>query len=386
MSHRGRLKMPSANCIRTGIATCPESFLQSADLLHRKDAIIASFNLNPRSFRPVFRETRTQIHITIHRQPPGEGEQAAPELLGFIRFNRKAGSVELANFQSELKRSHLLLGQTTKRGHDEFAGCHGEGFKLSAMVLRREGHSFKFASSEYYWNFALRGRHRLNLACRLSRAKPETVERKKREYAVRSAKPNFKRGLTPNIWEDVSVKFGKAKGDSGVRVSEEDFRSWLTVAIDLDPPTPGEVVQTPAGDLILDQRFAGNIFLKGLRIAGHRSDYAFGYNFARGAAERDRGRLTKLSEEVELLTGIWERAILAQGPRLADTYIQLVRDREGCGEVALTGDKLPQSAVQSIWVQLRSSHPGAFFYPEGGGSQALTTEQVNTPLHRVGRS
>ena len=207
-------------------------------------------------FRPVVIETPTQIHITIHRDTEGDGDQSQ-ELLGFIRFNQKAGSVELTNFQAELERKHLLVGWSTKRGHDQFAGCHGEGFKIAAMVMRREGHSVRFTASEYYWNFRLRGRDRSYLACRLSQAKVEAVEKKKQDFAARRAKPKFKRGLTSNIWEDVTVKIGKARGEWGVYISEEEFRSWLRVAIDLDPPLLTDIVQTGAGDLIKDARFEG---------------------------------------------------------------------------------------------------------------------------------
>ncbi len=348
--------------------------------LRRKDAIIASFHLNPRSFRPVFKETPRQIHITIHRDPDEDGDPSSQELLGFIRFDRKAGSVELTNFQAELKRKNLLVGWSTKRGHDEFAGCHGEGFKLAAMVLRREGHSVRFTSSEHYWNFGLRGRDRSNLVCRLRRIKAEVVEKKKQVFAARSARPKFKRGLTSNIWQDVTVRVGKARGDWGVFVSEEDFRSWLTVAIDLNPPSLTDVVQTAAGDLILDARFEGHIYLKGLRIMGHGTNFAFGYNLARGAIGRDRDRLKTPAEEDEMLNAIWEQAILTQAPDSVDIYIKLLHDREGCPEVGLTGQKLPKSAAQVIWARLRTLNPNTFFYPKSGPSQIPAIDQVYAPF------
>jgi len=70
------------------------------------------------------------------------------------------------------------------------------------------------------------------------------VERKKNAYATKKTAPNFTRGLTANIWEDVTTEIGKAKGEYGRKILEEDFRSWLKIAIDLNPPPSSDLVQT----------------------------------------------------------------------------------------------------------------------------------------------
>ncbi|OAG35296.1 hypothetical protein AYO21_10498 [Fonsecaea monophora] len=349
-----------------------------------KDAIISSFHLDPRAFRPVFKETRAQIQITVHSSVT-PANRPTGELLGYIRFIRRAGTVELANFQAELRRSNLGLGNSTKVGNDELAGCHGEGFKLAALVLRRLGHSVKFAASEFYWNFGLRGLYRTNLYCHLSPAKPEKVEKMKAKYALDRTKPKFKRTLKSHIWEDVSVKIGKAKGDYGLEVSEDEFRSWLTVSVDLDSPSSDNVVQTLSGDLILDTRFAGRIYLKGLRIEGHSTGYMFGYNFACGSIGRDRTHLRHQLEETEILANIWDQAIQTQRPDLIDAYINLLRDKEDCPDVAVTSDKLSQESVRLIWERLKTNDPDAFFYCERDPSQPVAVDQVDlipAELHR----
>ncbi|KAK3385464.1 hypothetical protein B0H63DRAFT_449511 [Podospora didyma] len=72
-----------------------------------KDALVVSFDLDPRN------------------------------------FNKRAGTVELANFNSRLEMSHLSLGGTTMRGVEDnrCAGTHGEGFKLAALVMHRNNHA-----------------------------------------------------------------------------------------------------------------------------------------------------------------------------------------------------------------------------------------------------
>ena len=160
---------------------------------------------------------------------------------------------------------NLSLGGTTKGGQDRFAGVHGEGFKLASLVMRRNEHAVRFGASSYYWNFGFRGLHSSNFYCRLSQAKPEVVQRKKEAFA-RELASGSRKDLTSHIWEDVTVKISKGRGVNGMRISEADFRSWLNVAIDIESPQSADVVQTDHGDLILDKRFSGRIYLKGLRV------------------------------------------------------------------------------------------------------------------------
>ncbi|KIX03818.1 uncharacterized protein Z518_07371 [Rhinocladiella mackenziei CBS 650.93] len=349
-----------------------------------KDAIIASFDLDPRSFQPSIKETRTQIQITVHRTHPSGSEKASQELLGFIRFNKSVGSLELSNFNAHLEVKHLGIGESSKVGQDKFAGTHGEGFKIAALVMRREGHSVRFASSSYYWNFGFRGANRATLCCSLRQAKAEAVKRKQEVYANKVTAPNFRRGLTANIWEDVTVRIGKGRGDDGTKLLEKDFRSWMEVSIDLNPPKSTKIIRTDYGDLILDSRFAGHIYLKGLRIPGHGSsdrDYVFGYNFIRGSINRDRQRLANPLEEAELLAQIWHESMRAKGDDITDAYINLFRDHEECADIALAIEKLSLCTAKIIWHRLRSSFPDAFFYSEDI-SQSNIFDQVRHYLKK----
>jgi len=76
-----------------------------------RDAIVASFGVNPRSFAPKWTETGTRVEVTVHRESP-----SGKELLGYIKFDERTGSFELANFDARLEMSNLHLGGTSKRG------------------------------------------------------------------------------------------------------------------------------------------------------------------------------------------------------------------------------------------------------------------------------
>ena len=364
------------------ITTCLKPISGCLVTVHRKDAIIASFNIDPRSFKPVLKELPSQIQVTIHRQHALGTARASQELLGFIRFNKNAGSLELTNFQAELSVQHLSLGGTTKRGQDRFAGIHGEGFKLAALVMRRNEHAVRFGASSYYWNFRFRGVATSNFCCRLSRPKPEIIQRKKEAFARRAASSG-RRGLTSNMWEDVTVKISKGRGDCGMKILEADFRSWLDVAIDIVGPQSEDIVQTNYGDLVLDKHFSGQIYLKGLRIPGHGPDgkvYSFGYNFVRGSINRDRERLMNRSEEAKMLAMIWEQSIAGRGDAITDIYIKLFRDCQECADIAFAEEKVSISVAKAVWNRLRMASPNAFFYSEKNNSESDTADLVKCCL------
>jgi hypothetical protein len=220
-------------------------------------------------------------------------------LLGYIRFIKMTGSLEITNFQARLEKKHVDLGATNKRNNDQLAGCRGQGFKLAALVMRRNGFPVRIETNSFYWSFGFRD-DLPNLCCRLTGPKPALLETRRREHQKKISSRDYVRRLTTNIWEDVTGRIGKAKGNEGRTISVDDLGTWLTVSMDLDRPHPDQIVRTSVGDLILDPRYRSRIYPRGLRVDGcgpDGRDYHFGYNFQRGKNNRDRQRLTDKQEE-----------------------------------------------------------------------------------------
>lgn len=96
---------------------------------NRKDAIIESFRLDPRSFRPVYEENGQQISVTVPKM------KSESEALGFIRYDKSIGQVMLMNACAQLEPESLQLGQMMKWGKSQLIGCHREGLKLAAIVM-----------------------------------------------------------------------------------------------------------------------------------------------------------------------------------------------------------------------------------------------------------
>jgi hypothetical protein len=66
--------------------------------------------------------------------------------LGHIKYEKKAGRVILVNSCAQIQPEVLQLGHTSKQGNAKLAGCHGEGLKLAALVMSRNGYKAKIAT------------------------------------------------------------------------------------------------------------------------------------------------------------------------------------------------------------------------------------------------
>ncbi|OCT50090.1 hypothetical protein CLCR_06541 [Cladophialophora carrionii] len=320
-----------------------------------RDGIIESFNLRLDQVRPIFvRNDHDEIHITASEVAESTAGTSTPRLLGYIIFKSQQGSLEVTNFEAKLERRHLYLGETNKGIDSRSAGGHGEGFKVGALVLRRSGYSSV-----------------LGKGAETHRDQQSTL--------------NQRRGLVARIREDMTVKIGKSTDDKhGIRpkkngISEETFRAWLTVSLDLDPPNAAQVIHTPAGDLIGDPRYRGRVYVKGLLVSeygvykSNGKDYRFGYNFNTGDVNRDRQSLLNPREEAKVLAKIWESAIAMKGVEMVNSYVELFNQDEEVPDIAMALKNVSRLTAKNICKYLKMFHPEAFFYSEREESEQNPT-------------
>lgn len=270
---------------------------------NRKDAIMLKFNLNQRSFKPELKELTDEIQIIVYT--PTSTEQDQRKLLGYILFNHKEGCLEITNFDGRLTRDNLELGVSTKHSSNTTAGTHGEGLKLAALVLVRAEHRLRLTSHNFNWTFGFRGPKKSIFQCRLTPVPPTQM----------NAAQKISGNLKANPLTDVSILVDKERG--GKKISGADFRTWIKVVLDIERlQNPADVIETPHGDLILDQSYAGKMYLKGLLLASGGSTsktQRVGYNLLRGQVGRDRQQLKNEDEEARTLMSIWGSAIETRG-------------------------------------------------------------------------
>lgn len=328
----------------------------------RKDALIQSFDLDPRCFTPLRRDLKSQIQITI-RLP--HATPAKGELLGFIRFDKNAGSLQLVNFKAQLRAQHFDLGVSTKRGNEMTAGYHGEGFKLAALILRRRDHRVRFRASSCTWNFNFRGTLKSTLYVKRNPI-GEKTQKSQDEYAAKIS-AGATRGLRANICEDVSVEIRKGRGKDGKRIETEEFLSWISVTLDLQRPSPDKMVKADRGELILDKEFAGQLYLKGLLLSDtntSRKPFKFGYNFFEGHVDRDRRQLRDSAEEADTLASIWDHAIRNRGRDVLDPLVSMFQSSPSCRDIGESQHRFTSMAAKAIWAHLLSSAGDGFYYNE----------------------
>ena len=112
--------------------------------LIRKDAILERFQLDRLAFRPYFEDARDHFAVVVPDPRDIDGRRS----LGFIKYDKKLNRVTLANACMQLPVEALELGFTTKTGQDHLAGSHGEGLKLAAVALSRDGYSLQVVASQ----------------------------------------------------------------------------------------------------------------------------------------------------------------------------------------------------------------------------------------------
>ncbi|KAJ9616490.1 hypothetical protein H2200_000209 [Cladophialophora chaetospira] len=341
-----------------------------------RDGLVESFKLDPRALQPTFdTNNQREVRITMSRVETSSTGVQTSKLAGYIIFNARRGSVEMTNFNAKLERKHLRGGGTNKRGKPQFAGGHGEGFKLAALVLRRSGYDVRFETTSFCWKFKLHDQ----LKCRLT---VPTTRFTQDQQALRSESE-----FAPDITKDMTVRISKSRDRSdpwpSQKVTEEDFREWMKISIDLHRPEEGDVVHTVHGDLILDPDFRGRVYLKGLLLehAGYGrggGQYHYGYNFHQGTTDRDRKQTTDPQEEGRMLAKIWEKSIVSKGEAVMKEYIQLFQEDENCIDIARAPTLATSVTAENISKYLKDSQPRAFFYSERDSSvkNAPTDEDI----------
>ncbi|TGO32057.1 hypothetical protein BHYA_0359g00020 [Botrytis hyacinthi] len=289
------------------------------------------------------------------------------QILGFLAFDKKRGMVELCNYNSQLAREVLDMGGTSKANDEEMAGTHGEGFKLAALLMIREGHQARITASKFYWNFRWGAKEKKILWCFLSEVKKKPSQQ---ELNPQTTESSLFRDASP--WKDVSVKMGCVRGKQGKSITEAEVMEWLKVCIHFDRPK--EIVCTPSGNLILDPNFRGKIYLKGLFLEKTSRTYAvkYGYDFSQGHIGRDRKGMEDPEQMATLSAKVWEEAVKKNGSKMLDMYIDMLLDKENFWYDSLNAvNKTTRYMAKAIWSRLRKKEDN-FYY----GSQNSAKESA----------
>ncbi|KAF2017013.1 hypothetical protein BU24DRAFT_490259 [Aaosphaeria arxii CBS 175.79] len=316
-----------------------------------RDAIIRSFKIKERDFRPKL--TRSEQKILVEVFHP-----VSRNLLGFIRFeydSKEEGTLEITNFHANLEISHLVVGSSSKRGDVEQAGQHGEGMKLACLLLRRKGYAVGILSSGFDWKFLFDKRSVLN--CHMSRLADAEAARD----AMR-ASSGVQRLARSNAYMDVSIRIGfKLTGldDMGIKRKTDkiplaEFERWMETSLDLQALK--SVFRTSVGDILLDEAQSNKLYLRSLLLPHGSSDGSqlrYGYNFLRGNTSRERVSLLDSEQEFSTRWRMWEAAVNEYGESALVIYTNLILEDEKFSDSSVSFfTKTPEPMINGIGTSL----------------------------------
>lgn len=237
-----------------------------------KDAILERFQLDRLAFRPYFQDASDHYSVMV----PDPGDTDGRRSLGFIKYDKKSKWVTLANAGTQLPIEALELGYTTKSGQDHLAGSHGEGLRLAALALSRDGYNLQVVTSQCLWWFEMRGPQESHLCCTVTSSHQSGIS--KTDGTERMAELRFQSE------RDVAVLIGPGVTNQGRPVSPEEFLGWLQVSLDVRGLSyPSSVVETSEGDLLFDPHLHGRVYAHGVLLPGENwpPSFKLGYNLSR---------------------------------------------------------------------------------------------------------
>lgn len=333
--------------------------------------------LDPEHFLVDNEDSKDAYTATVRAPDLNRGNdhiKEANRLLGFLRYSKKDGSLQLTNFNSHLTREALGLGFTTKRKKLNLAGTHGEGFKVASLVMVNKGYQVRIEASRFYWKFKYFQNNPYNLYCVLSAASEKKIQKESEKQRYNRVR-GLPRGITGNIWEDVTVRIGKVyrPWSESASIKFEDFQSWLKVSLDLERPS--NVIKTSHGSLILDPEFQGRLYLRGLLLEINDPltmkdrRFRFAYNLVDGKVNRDRQRLTSSAEEAQGFALIWKQAIEKKPDDTLHAYIELLREDDRWADVNGAKDCIDEVTAKAIWQYHLGEDPDRkrFYYDHKSG-------------------
>jgi hypothetical protein len=233
------------------------------------------------------------------------------------------------------------------------------------------------------WRLSLQSLYGSRFCCVISPLK-KTVANTQTDAADDMAR------LRSRIDRDIAVVIGARRHRKDQPVSVVVFRDWTGMILDVRGPSyPSHIIETDDGDLILDPRFHGKVYVKGMILSAPVSRFRvfkFGYNFANGYG-RDRQRFVR-HEESDVVRRIWESAIQKYETVLLSIYVNLLRHFPRAADVE-SADRLLEGSTRSlVWKRLlRETENKRFYYSHSCNAKvgriSVARASIELTLYRV---
>lgn len=221
------------------------------------------------------------------------------------------GKLIIKNAEGSLPRDALLMGYSTKRNKENLRGDKGEGLKLSALVLIRNGYKIIIRNQDEIWVPSL-------------------------EYLEGFSTPvlTFNIRKSQNPTNDLRVEISSIK--------KEDWQSFKTKFLFLNNINEEEIIETYEGNLLLKESLAGKFFVKGIYVC-FIPGFIYGYDLKDADLDRDR-RLLDSYDSHQKAAWILRVAIRKKESLVPIVYEMLekgISDAETIGRDCYLGNENP---------------------------------------------
>ena len=199
-----------------------------------------------------------------------------PENKWYFNYDKDSQTLRIGNRSSRLSTKSLLLGCSSKRGSNDTIGQHGEGYKVATIVLLRNGcgvRVYNYNEKEIWTAKVIKSR-RYGAEIGVFDVEKMGVFKSVPEHSLIFEITN----ITPEAYDAIR-------------------ESNLWVQDDL-----GEVIESKGyGRVLLDERFAGKIFVKGLYVC-RKEQLQYGYDLEPTliSLDRDRGLVDSFNLQYRL--------------------------------------------------------------------------------------
>jgi len=203
-----------------------------------------------------------------------------------------SGTIRIENEGMTFDKSCLLLGKTTKQGRSDMIGQFGDGMKIGMLALVRAGFEVKIRNGDELWIPTLES----------------------------SDKFDGEQVLVINVtsgrkWENrVRVEISGVTREQFLEIKE----AFLFLS-------SYEKHSTPYGELLLDKKFRGQVFVKGILVESE-TDFQYGYNLTNVETDVDRKLINSYDRDYNIRS-IWREALKAEPMQMLAKFMQLLADQ-----------------------------------------------------------
>lgn len=253
-----------------------------------------------------------------------------------------SGKIKLTigNKNTALHKRTLILGETSKANNKSAIGKFGEGYKLAILVLLRNKVSVSIRTADERWEFQL-------------------------EYS-----PSFETRVLvmyrfTDVHETENLLFQLDN------LSKNMYHSYSQYNLELQDDVHKEITQR--GELLLDKRNHGKIFVGGLYICKYEGDSLYGYNFKPDVFQLGRDR--------NIIAGVdadWEAAqiIVEATTKNVEVLAHVTDNLKDQSDTRFLYQFAHKSKklISSIWDKFRTENPEGI--PVHNQDQRIAAEQT----------